>query len=117
MKVLIYSMKLSGNQEEPGLRETGRLMSAELPRQYEIIQDDIDVDDCISGESDAVQREVTCEGLYTLPFGGGFNLNGLFFQICPNPNLINEDHSINVAGIKWFSKETWFTKHRRVEFY
>ena len=106
IKTLIYGVKSSGNQAERGIRETGRLMSAEFPRQHEIIQNDIYVDDCMSGELDAHQREVTCEGLKTSLLGGGFNLKGFTFSgFDPPPNLANEDHSINVAGHKWFSEK------------
>ena len=39
-----------GDQAEKGLRETGNLSRDKYPRVNEIIQRDIYVDDCMSGE-------------------------------------------------------------------
>ena len=43
-------MRSSGNQAERGFRETARSVKYEFPRVNEVIQDDIYVDDCLSGE-------------------------------------------------------------------
>ena len=50
IKTLIYGVKPSGNLAEMGIRETAKLMKANFPRQNEIINKDIYVDDCIRGE-------------------------------------------------------------------
>ena len=51
IKTLIYGVKSSGNQAERGLRMTADLSKIEFPEVNEIIQEDIYVDDCISGVS------------------------------------------------------------------
>ena len=58
IKTLIYGVKPSGNQAERGIRETGKLMKANFPRQNEIIDNDIYVDDCRSGED---THDLMCE--------------------------------------------------------
>ena len=50
IKTLICGVRSSGNQAERGLRETARLVKYEFPRVNEVIQNDIYVDDCLSGE-------------------------------------------------------------------
>ena len=49
-KTLIYGVKSSGNQPERGLRETAKLSAEEYPQVNQIVQNDIDVDGCLSGE-------------------------------------------------------------------
>ena len=43
-------MKSSGNQAERGLRETARLNKDKFPQVNEVVQNDIYVDDCLSGK-------------------------------------------------------------------
>ena len=43
-------MKSSRNQAERGLRETADLQKNRYSRQNEIVNEDIYVDDCLSGE-------------------------------------------------------------------
>ena len=50
IKTLIYGIKSSGNQAERGLRETAKMSSNEYPLVNQIVQNDIYVDDCLSGE-------------------------------------------------------------------
>ena len=54
IKTLIYGVKSSGNQAERGLRETAKLSKDEYPEVSEIINNDVLVDDCISGEERTV---------------------------------------------------------------
>ena len=58
VKTLIYGVKPSGNQAERDIRETGKLIKANFPRQNEIIGNDVYVDDCISGED---THDLMCE--------------------------------------------------------
>ena len=51
IKTLIYGVKSSGNQAESGLRKTARIESEKYPRASNVIQKDIYVDDCLSGEN------------------------------------------------------------------
>ena len=50
IKTLIYGIKSSGNQAERGLRETAKMSSTEYPCVNQIVQNDIYVDDCLSGK-------------------------------------------------------------------
>ena len=101
---LIYGVKSSGNQAERAVRETARLCSELYPRQNEIVQNDLYVDDCVSGESSLeIAHEVT-DGLETVLEKGGFHLKGITFTgSAPPEHLANDDLSINVFGGKWFS--------------
>ena len=50
IKTLIYGVKSSGNQAECGLRKTAKLMETKHERACEVINRDIYVDDCMSGD-------------------------------------------------------------------
>ena len=50
IKTLIYGLKSSKYQAERGLRETVRLSAEEYPKASQIVQNDIYVDDCLSGK-------------------------------------------------------------------
>ena len=50
MKTLIHGAKSSGNQTERSQRETARLSAEEYPKDNQIVQNVIYVDDCSSGE-------------------------------------------------------------------
>ena len=59
IKTLIYRIRSSGNQSERGLRQTAKLSAEEYPEVDQIVQRDIYVDDCLSGEESmtkAMQR-------------------------------------------------------------
>ena len=49
IKILIYRVKSSVSQDERALRETAKLSQVKYPKVNEIVQNDIYVDDCISG--------------------------------------------------------------------
>ena len=51
VKSLIYGVRPSRNQAEYGLREVARLSRDEFPEVNNIIQKDVYVDDCVTGES------------------------------------------------------------------
>ena len=105
IKTLIYGVKSSGNQAERAIREISRLNKDAYPRQYDIIQNDVYVDDCISGESSLIIAQGVTEGLEMVLAKGGFHVKGVTFAGCDPPeHLANEDMSINVAGLKWFPK-------------
>ena len=50
-KKLIYGVKPSGNQAELGLRNTAEKFKTQYPEVNQIVQRDIYVDDCLSGET------------------------------------------------------------------
>ena len=85
------------------VHEIGNLCSKDFPRQNDIIQNDLYVDDCISGEDSlAIAQEVT-EGLQEVLGKVGFHLKGVTFSGSDPPkHLSNDELSINVAGSRWF---------------
>ena len=106
IKTLIYGVKSSGNQAERGLRETARLSKDEYPRVNEIVEKDIYVDDCLSGEQNDQDALKRADELELVINRGGFSLKGITFsRKNPPSNLSDNGQSINVAGMKWFSKE------------
>ena len=50
IKTLIYGVRTSGNQAERAIRETARLCKDNYPKQNNIVQSDIYMDDCFSGD-------------------------------------------------------------------
>ena len=52
IKTLIYGVRSSGNQAEQGLRKIAKLSKYQRPKACEAIEDDIYVDDCMSGKED-----------------------------------------------------------------
>ena len=105
IKTLIYGIKSSGNQAESGLRKTAELQSHEYPRYNEIVQKDIYVDDCMSGENTLEAVYSSTDKLKVVLNSGGFCLKGLTFSGShPPSDLTINGISINVAGMKWYSK-------------
>ena len=105
IKTLIYGVKSSGNQAERGLRETSNLLKDEFPRENEIINKDIYVDDCLSGENLLDKVRETTDNLKLVLNKGGFCLKGLTFSgIDPPKDLSSDGVSLKLAGMKWFSK-------------
>lgn len=80
IKTLIYGVRSSGNQAERGIRETSNLMKSEYPRQNEIINHDIYVDDCLSGEDTLEMAYDTTDNLKLVLNKGGFDLKGFTFS-------------------------------------
>ena len=102
---LIYGVKPSGNQAERGLRETARLQSKEYPRVNDVVQNDIYVDDCLSGENTSADRNKVTDDLAIVLSKTGFLLKGYTFSgYDPPEHLKQPDNTINVAGMKWYSK-------------
>ena len=103
---IIYGVVPSGNQAEQGIRQIGNLMKNDYPRINEVIQGDIYVDDCPSGENTKSEVNATADNLKLVLGKGGFNLKGFTFSGSDPPeHLANDDSSVNVFGMKWFSKE------------
>ena len=64
------------------------------------------VDDCISGQSSLDNSFETADNLEIVLMHGGFRLKGFTFSQMDPPKLLSDDgRSINVAGVKWFSKK------------
>ena len=80
-------------------------MKLNYPRSNEIIQQDIYVDDCQSGEEGWSKAMSVTDELTLVLNRGGFSLKGLTFSGKDPPDeLSNDGKSINVAGMKWHSK-------------
>ena len=106
IKTLIYGVKSSGNQAERGLRQTAEMLKDSYPREHNIINKDIYVDDCLSGEDSWEKVRETTDNLILVLNRGGFGLKGLTFSgLDPPDNLSTDGVSVNVAGMKWFPKE------------
>ena len=103
---LIYGVKSSGNQAENALRKTANKMKSEYPEAAKVINDDIYVDDCISGRgcwSDAMKLT---DNLKIVLARGGFALKGFTFAgRKPPENLSDNSDSIKVAGMNWFPEK------------
>ena len=123
IKTLIYGVKSSGNQAEHALRLTANLSMAEFPEVNEIVQNDVYVDDCMSGEAAEELCHQRADELNLVLTRGGFCLKGFTFSKHDPPKELSVDgRSINVAGMCWFSNEDYlkldispldFTKQRR----
>ena len=106
IKTLIYGIKSSGNQAEKGLRETAKMSSTEYPLVNQIVQNDIYVDDCLSGEENEQKALERADQVELVLNHGGFSLKGVTFSGKEPPNTLTADNTtINVAGMKWFPKE------------
>ena len=106
IKTLIYGVKSSGNQAERGLRETARLSKEEYPEVNEIVRRDVYVDDCLSGERSEDLAMLRSDQLEIVLNRGGFALKGISFSGKDPPECLSDDGvSINVAGLKWYTKE------------
>ena len=73
IKTLIYGVKSSGNQAEYGLRETAKLSKDEYPEICDIIQRDVYVDDCLSGDESRVQAKKKGDELEIVLNRGGLH--------------------------------------------
>ena len=105
IKTLIYGVKSSGNQAERGLRMTADLSKTEFPDVNKVIQEDIYVDDCISGVASEGQLYKRADELSIVLMRGGFCLKGFTFSGSkPLKELSDDGESINVAGMKWYSE-------------
>ena len=105
IKTLIYGVRSSGNQAERAVRKTAKLCKDDYPRQNEIIQGDLYMDDCFSGGGSYENTQAITDDLQIVLSKGGFRLKGITFSgFDPPSHLCNDDKSVNVAGMKWFPK-------------
>ena len=77
---LIYSVKSSGNQAERALREVAKLSTNEYPEVNEIIQNDVYVDDCLTGENSTNLAMQRADEIEIVLSRGGFSLKGFTFS-------------------------------------
>ena len=106
IKTLIYGVKSSGSQAERGLRETTKLSKAEHPEVSEIINNDVLVDDCISGGESISAVHDRADEMEVVLNKGGFSLKGFTFSNQNPPKHLTKDgESIGVGGLIWYSKQ------------
>ena len=106
IKTLIYGVKSNGNQAERGLRGTTGLSAEEYPQVSQIVQNDIYVDDCSSGEENVEKALQRADELELVLNCGSFTLKGITFTGGDPPSALStDDSSVNVAGMKWFPTE------------
>ena len=101
IKILIYVVKSSGNQSKRGLQETVRLLAEEYPQVSQMVQNDIYVDDCLSGDENVEKALQRANELELVLNHGSFTLKGITFTGSDPPSALSIDDSrVNVAGIK-----------------
>ncbi len=102
IKTLIYGVKSSGNQAEYALRETARLHKEQFPRVYEIVHNDIYVDDCLSGEDTLDDAHQSADEMESVLHNGGFKIKGFTFSGSPpHCDLSADGRFIKVIGVSW----------------
>ena len=77
IKTLIYGVKSSGNQAEFALRKIAQLSKEEYPEVNNIVQDDIFVDDFVTGEKDPETAHHRADELELVLNRVGFQLKGI----------------------------------------
>ena len=106
IKTCIYGMKPSGNQAGRALRMVVELTVNDYPMAFEIVSNDVYVDDCISGELTEEERLQATDQLQLSLECGGFTLKGFTFSGSdPDEDLSGDGLSIMVGGLRWFPKE------------
>ena len=111
IKTAIYGVRSSGNVAESGIRQTAELTKEIYPRAYDVMMNDLYVDDCLSGANSEIDRSQITEELSGALSKGGFKLKGFTFSgFDPPEHLANEDKiSVNVGGLLYFSKTDEFS--------
>ena len=73
---------------------------------FETVQNDIYLDDCLSGEENVKKVLKRADDLELVLNRGGFTLKGITFTESDPPSaLLIDDSSDNLAGMKWFPKK------------
>ena len=102
IKTIIYGMRPSGNQAEYALRQTAELSKDEYPEVKTVVDKDVYVDDCLSGESTTDLAHQRADELELVLKRGGFKLKGFTFSGKPPLKDLSRDGvTINTAGSKW----------------
>ena len=106
VKTLIYGVRSSGNQAEYGLREVARLSRDEFPEVNNVIQKDVNVDDCVTGERCEEIAHIRADQLELVMNRRGFQLKGVAFSGEDPPESLSDDGvTIHVACMKWHPKD------------
>ena len=105
---VIYGIKCSGNQAERALRLAVELQREKYPMAYDIVTNDVYVDDCVSGELTAEDRAQATDEL-TLALGKvGFTLKGITCSGSdPDESLSKDGKYIMCGGLRWYPKDDY----------
>jgi hypothetical protein len=102
----IYGVRSSGNVAECGIRKLAELIRTEYPKAYDVIMNDLYVDDGPSGDVSVVEAEDKADQVTCGLAKGGFVPKGFTFSRKDPPEHLTKDgESILVCGLKWYSKE------------
>ena len=108
IKTCIYGIKSSGNQAERALRMVVDLMSEQYPMAADIVNNDVYVDDCISGEMTHEETLKATDELKLSLGNGNFTLKGITFSgEDPDVTLSEDGKSVKTGGLIWFPKEDY----------
>ncbi|XP_066917918.1 uncharacterized protein [Clytia hemisphaerica] len=106
IKTLIYGVKSSGNQAERAIRQTSALSKNEFPEIDHIVNFDLYVDDCITGEDNLKTAMERADQMEISLGRGGFGLKGFTFNGSDPPEALSKDgKSIGVGGMIWYPKD------------
>ena len=105
IKTLISGVKSSGDQAEWGLRETAKLLTKEYPLINQIVQNDIYVDDCLSGENTRIDSRKSWSDRIGTKLRWLFTKRSHVHNRNPSSNFSADDCSDNMARMKQFPKE------------
>ena len=106
IKTCIYGLRPSGNQAERAVRLTADTYKSDYPMAHRTLHDDLYVDDCVSGEDTHEDREKAMEQVRHCLGKAGFSLKGFTLSGSdPDVKLSADGKSIDVFGMKWFSKD------------
>ena len=108
IKTLIYGVRSSGSQAEKAIRLTTVKYRDQYPVAHDIVNNDTYVDDIISGARSESEMHSASDELILSLQKGGFALKGFSFSgQDPDANLSEDKKSVNVGGVKWFTKDDY----------
>ena len=102
----MYGVKSSRNQSERRLHKTARISVDKYLEVNDIVQKDVFVGDCLSGNKNINKALERANQLELVLNRGGFSLRGVIFSGKDPPTAFSaDDSSINMAGMKCFPWE------------
>ena len=109
IKSVIYGVKCSGNQAERALRLAVQLQRDRYPMAYDIVMNDVYVDDCVSGELTDEKRAQATDELRLALEKVGFTLKGITLSgYDPDESLSKDGKYIMVGGLRYYPKEDYY---------
>ena len=106
IKTIIYGVKPSGNQMQYAIRRTAELYKEEFPRVYEVVCNDMYMDDCMSGEETIDLVHQRTDELDLVVKRGNFRFKGSTISGQPPlPDLSATGDYIMVGGMRWYPED------------